>query len=94
MKPVTKYFVRILLLNLLLLALLFIPVFWGSGDVLFTLLVFGGAQLVQLTVGLLMLINSRTKELGKGILLCVGVIFLVGLSVCSALLSVYSSAPH
>jgi hypothetical protein len=44
-------------------------------------------SLIYLVVGALMCSSKKTVEIGKGLLICAGVLFLIGFSVCSANLS-------
>ena len=43
------------------------------------------ALLAELFVGGILVTNSRTKEIGKGLLLSAAVLLLIGLSVCTGL---------
>ena len=89
MSKFTKYILIALGLNLLLYIILCLPVYFTKNagqDALgaFILAFFVGALalIVQLIVAIVFLFGKR-KESGKAMLLSIGIILLVGLSVCS-----------
>ena len=80
--------------NALLAALLSIPLFFISGGgqydglawLVISLLIFVVALVIQLFVGFSLAIGEKNKEVGKGMLISVGIILLIGFSVCTPML--------
>jgi len=67
--------------------LLCIPLFSAKGEdglgwLLGAFAIMGFALLVQLIIGIAFVAGNSHKETGKGMLLAVGIILLVGLSIC------------
>ena len=88
MNKVVKMMLIILGINLAAAGLLSLPLFFSKGEdglgwLLVGFVLMGVALLVQLIAGIAMAAGSRRPETGKGMLLAVGIIFLIGLSVCS-----------
>lgn len=83
---------KIFLYNLLLAVVLFTPLFFmgnGDGAIGWLVLIFAAAVLslfVQLIIGIVFAAGTEKKELGKAMLLCVGIFLLIGLSVCGSLI--------
>jgi len=68
-------------------ALLCIPIFNAKGEdgigwLVGGLVILGLALLVQLVIGIAFVAGTQNKETGKGMLLAVGIILLIGLSIC------------
>lgn len=90
MSPYVRYILIILGLNILAGALLFIapPLLGHDGmeDSLFVLLILLPAMLLlQLITGIVLLFYKRHNMLGQALLLSMGVILLIGLSVCGVI---------
>lgn len=74
-------------LNLLTLLLLALPLINNRngdalGPFLVMLMLFGLALLVQLIVAIVLVSGEKRKETGKAMLLALGILLLIGLSVC------------
>jgi len=93
MSKTTKYCLQILGANLLLLILLCIPFafitngqYAGLGWLVTAFIIFCAGLFVQLLVGLGYAMGTTNREFGKAMLLSVGIIFLIGFSICSTML--------
>jgi hypothetical protein len=67
--------------------LICLPALAGKGDgewILSAFLIIGLGLLIQLIVGLVMLVGEESKQTGKGMILAVGIILLVGFAICSS----------
>lgn len=92
MKKIILYTLLFIGANVLLLLLL---VFIGQnfmrssqqgfdfGPLFFVLILFGLSLITELIVGGILAASTRTREIGKGLLLSAAAILLFGLSVCS-----------
>lgn len=91
MSPLKRYVWMVLGYNLLAGVVLLLPflflrtgdgaVYWGF----FLLLIAALSLSVQLVVGIVFAIGTRKRPMGQALLLSVGIILLVGLSVCGAM---------
>lgn len=88
MNRLVKYTLIALGLNALSFLVFAIPLLSNSGDPLASFLIAVAlaafSLIVQFIVSLVLLSNPRSRETGKAMLLTIGVILLVGLSVCSS----------
>jgi hypothetical protein len=91
MTPHARYILPIIGSNLLFLLLLCIPALFVSsqngvfGWMITAVILFWVSVLVQFFIGLFFILGKK-KELGKAFLICSGIFFLIGLSVCSPML--------
>lgn len=87
MSTVTKYSVRLMIFNVALLLVCLIPLFKRNDLEAFigSFGIFGTGLLLELFIGLVLLAGQRSNQLAKAILINVGVFFLIGFSVCSAI---------
>lgn len=88
MSTVTKYCLHVFSWNAILLFVLGCSFFlYGDGLtwLAVSFIIYIVSLFVQLLVGFGLLLNSEYREWGKAMLLVVGIIFLIGFSVCSAI---------
>ena len=88
MSRFVKYLLIILVSNIALFTIFFIPAFTTSGQdslgpAIMAFLLIGLALLVQLIVGSVFLSQENKKEIGQAMLLSTGILLLIGFSVCS-----------
>jgi hypothetical protein len=85
MSKFAKYTLIAIGLNILSFILFLVPSFFGKDSLGTAILAFFLviiSLLVQLIVALVY-IGGEKKDLGKAMLLCIGIILLIGLSICS-----------
>ena len=88
MNKVVKYLLITLGINLGAATLLALPILSSKGEdglvwLLLDAVVMGIALLVQLIVGIVWAAGSTKRQLGQAMLIAVGIVFVVGLSVCT-----------
>jgi hypothetical protein len=91
MKKFIVYLLIVLGLNVLSFFVFAIPMYFSknqnteTGSFIFALVLFAISLFIQFIVAFILINGQKKKELGKAMLLAVGIIFLVGLSFCSGL---------
>jgi hypothetical protein len=84
------YTIIALILNVVSFLVFSLPIFFNSealgpaiGSLIFGFVLTIISLIIQTIIGLIFLAKEGKKEIGKAMLLSVGIIFLIGLSVCS-----------
>ena len=84
------YTIIALVLNVLSFFVFLIPMYFSDGELgpaigglLFAFALLIISLIIQTAIGLMFLTKEGKKEIGKAMLLSVGIIFLFGLSICS-----------
>jgi hypothetical protein len=87
MKSVTKYALLIIGLNILAFMIcLALGEWYATGletGLILIIIVPAALLFIQLVLGIIFTAGTKWKNLGKGMLIAIGIIFLAGLSLCS-----------
>ena len=93
MKNVTRYSIRILGINLAVLIVLgFVATYFGDrngGFVIMASIFYFVSIIVQMFVGLGLILNEEKRDWGKAMLISMGIILLIGFSVCSVAIGLF-----